>query len=95
VSLPGKAKPWDVLVRNGKLYVLGVIANQTGNYTVTVSETADLAQWKELFRFQSDTFARSFEELNGDFYFGLGSEISPLPSSTGDILRVRKASWFE
>jgi hypothetical protein len=43
-------------------------------------------------RFQEPTFARSFEILNGDFYFGLGCDISPLPAETGSILRIRNVS---
>ncbi|OHB62888.1 MAG: hypothetical protein A2Y76_06450 [Planctomycetes bacterium RBG_13_60_9] len=46
---------------------------------------------------QVQTFARSFEILNGDFYFGLGCRVDPsrpwdrkpLPPATGDILRVK------
>jgi hypothetical protein len=44
--------------------------------------------------FKSDTFARSFEMDNGgNFFFVLGSETSPLPASTGNILRVSKSAW--
>ncbi|PSB02274.1 hypothetical protein [Merismopedia glauca] len=96
VTLPGRAKPWDVVCSNSKCYALGAIYNGLRNYTITVSETRDLTQWSELFRFKAETFARSFEiDGSGNFYFGLGSEISPLPTSTGNILRVSKSAWFQ
>jgi hypothetical protein len=94
VSLPGKAKPWDVICRKSKCYVLGAIYNSPGNYTVTVSQTSNLTQWNELFRFKAETFARSFEmDGSGNFYFGLGTEISPISPATGDILRVPRSAW--
>jgi hypothetical protein len=54
--------------------------------------TKDLKTWTETLRFTSDTFARSFEQLGGDFYFGLGSEPDRLVASTGKILRVKSAA---
>jgi hypothetical protein len=94
VSLVGGAKPWDVECKNGKCYVLGAIEDGFGNYTITVSESSDLTQWNEVFRFKSETFARSFEmDDSGNFYFGLGSEISPVSPATGNILRVSKSAW--
>ncbi|PSB02275.1 hypothetical protein [Merismopedia glauca] len=94
VTLPGRAKPWDVVCSDSKCYALGAIYNGSGDYTITVSETSNLTEWKEVFRFKSDTFARSFEmDDSGNFYFGLGCEISPIPTSTGNILRVSKSAW--
>jgi hypothetical protein len=94
VTLPGGAKPWDLLCRNSKCYALGAIYNGPGKYTVTVSETGNLTQWNELFRFRADTFARSFEMDNtGNFYFSLGCETSRLPASTGNVLRVSRSAW--
>lgn len=53
----------------------------------------DLTVWDELFYFKSISFARSFELLNGDFYFGIGCEIddpknwhqNELAPNTGNI----------
>ncbi len=89
ITLPGNAKPWDVLVgSDGKLYVLGSIPNGA-RYWVTVMSTTDLNTWTEEFRFDSVTYARSLEQLNGDFYFGLGTNTTPLSTVTGDILRYK------
>ncbi|XEC96005.1 hypothetical protein AB6A23_05405 [Paenibacillus tarimensis] len=88
------ALPMDILVRGDQIYVLAYVKNSSRLYTNMVYKikAKDLdkdANWIELFRFSQDTFARSFEELNGDFYFGLGSDVEPLSESSGTILRVR------
>jgi len=92
LEVPGK--PFDILVRNGTCYVLSstgeVSTDGKDQVVVMVHETRNLSDWKETLRFRCETFARSFEILDGDFYFGLGCDVSPLPEATGQILRVRK-----
>ncbi|MFC1612110.1 MopE-related protein, partial [Myxococcota bacterium] len=89
IDLPGGADPWDILVRASHIYVLSAIENSSSDgYWVTVSSSTDLDIWQEQFRFQADTFARSFELHDGIFYFGLGTNTSPLEASAGAILRV-------
>ncbi len=96
VELMEGARPWDLLVREGKAYVLlDSAADQA--HIVRVMASADLERWEEVLRFRASTFARSFEMLDGAFYFGLGCEVrSPddwqpgeLHPDTGEILRVR------
>ena len=65
-----------------------------------VLETCDFKTSKEVLRFETPTFARSFDLLGGDFYFGLGCEIDKhlwskkdLHPATGEIFRV-KAEHF-
>jgi hypothetical protein len=86
------AKPMDIIVRDGKVYVLTYITVGT-TFTTIVYESSDLVKWTETLRFTKDTFARSFEELDGVMYFGLGTHLNtaaiPAPASTGSILRVR------
>jgi len=56
----------------------------------------DYIKYSEVLEFRSPTFARSFEELNGSFYFGLGCEIksyknwkqSELKKDTGNIIKI-------
>lgn len=93
VALPDPATlPYDFLIRGTTLYLLAA-APAEGGYTIYVYATSDLEEWRELFRFRAATFARSFEEEGGDFYFGLGSSrLAPSPA-TGDVLRVRLASY--
>jgi len=91
IALPDvNAKPMDILVRGNKAYVLSHI-KPDANYTNIVYESTDLITWTETLRFTRDTFARSFEEYDGVFYFGLGTNISTgvAPASTGTILRAR------
>jgi sucrose-6-phosphate hydrolase SacC (GH32 family) len=87
------AIPRDILIRGDKTYVLTNVKKSNSLYTNIVYESVDLKTWKETLKFSSDTFARSFEELNGDFYFGLGSDVESVSASTGKILKVKKSSY--
>lgn len=109
VTLPEKkAVPRDILVRDDEAYVLAALPKDDGSYTNFVYASNDGKAWRELFHFKQDTFARSFEELNGDFYFGLGSDAEQqcttngnatmctsgeAASSTGTILKVSQADY--
>ncbi|MEW9699946.1 hypothetical protein [Paenibacillus sp. SI8] len=95
VALPNPdALPMDILVRNHTIYVLTYTSTSPGKYTNTIykANSNNLTKWTELLEFKQDTFARSFEELNGDFYFGLGSDTDVTPESTGRILRIRNSA---
>ncbi len=97
INLPEDYQPWDILVRDKDAYIL---CYSPINLRVSVlhAKTDALKQWKELFYFKSMSFARSFELLDGDFYFGIGTEVnnyqhwkqSELSPDTGNILRVRR-----
>ncbi|HEX6750412.1 MAG TPA: hypothetical protein VF092_24170 [Longimicrobium sp.] len=94
VALPDAAAvPYDLLVRGGVLYLLAAAPADGGGYTVRVYSTGDLEHWRELFHFAAPTFARSFEESGGDFFFGLGCSYTAPSAASGRILRVRRASW--
>lgn len=94
LSLPEqKALPMDILVRGNTAYVLAYVKISSSKYVNIVYKSDDLIDWTELFGFSKDTFARSFEELNGDFYFGLGCHTDYLPSSTGTILLVKSSAY--
>lgn len=86
---PGEL-PYDIVVSSGQCYVL-TDTEQQGQYLIRVLASKDLKQWRELLRFSQSTFARSFEILNGDFYFGLGCDTTRTPPETGNILRVSQA----
>ena len=75
VELGKNAVPWDIKVVNGRVYFL---AAQTGADGGTVNEvwvSNDGKTARKLFFFKSSTFARSFEYLDGYFYFGMGCEV--------------------
>lgn len=89
IRLDRNATPWDIIVVEDRLYVLATLLNVvTERYWISVASTSDLETWVDEFRFEADTFARSFEYQDGAFYFGLGcTEANPRPAATGDILR--------
>lgn len=100
IELPDHSRPWDLLVRDDGVYVLlESPADADVEVKVLRSKGPDLNVWDEVLHFSSPTFARSFEKLDGDFYFGLGCEVEnprewkdeELHPATGDILRVRAA----
>ena len=80
------ALPIDILTRDDEVYVLTHIQNSDTNFTNIVYKTNDLKNWTEVFRFKYPTFARSFEEVNGDFYLGMGAKKAASPSSGNVII---------
>jgi len=100
VPLPKDSRAWDLLCDGDTLYVL-LDSPDAGGTTVRVTASTDGVQWAEILHFRSKAFARSFALLEGDFYFGLGCEVSDpekwtmeevLPE-TGQILRVKRPFW--
>jgi hypothetical protein len=90
LSIPGGGLMRDLVVDSvGRLCVLSDRRLADGQHLIRVHASTDLQRWTELLRFQADTFARSFEELGNDFYFGLGCDTHSLRASTGTILRVK------
>jgi hypothetical protein len=83
--------PIDVLKRDTELYVIGHVIDGS-NYINIIFKTLDLVTWIEVARVINQTFAMSFEELNGDFYLGLGTYESAtvlnVPVDTGKIIRL-------
>ncbi|MEQ8174143.1 MAG: hypothetical protein ABRQ26_03655 [Syntrophomonadaceae bacterium] len=77
--------PTDIVVRSNTVYVSAFDINTYTNY---MFKSTDLVNWNEIFRFTSNTFARSFEELNGDFYLGMGCYINNLVATTGTIYKA-------
>ncbi|MFZ3102543.1 MAG: hypothetical protein WA131_01425 [Desulfitobacteriaceae bacterium] len=94
VAFPAlNALPTDIVTRGNSVYVLTYIKNSNNSYTNVVYKSDDLKNWTELFRFNTVTFARSFEEIDGDFYFGLGCSYNVLAPSTGSILKVDRTTY--
>jgi hypothetical protein len=100
IPIPDQYRPWDLLIKAAYLYML--IEDNKGDRTVVKvirSPVDKLMKWSEVFQFSAPTFARSFEVLNDDFYFGLGCEIEnpkqwrqeELSYETGQIFRIRHA----
>jgi hypothetical protein len=98
IALPDGNRPLDWVVYDNHVYVL-TKAEATDGAEVRVFrfDQENLSEREEVLHFRAPTLARSFEILNGDFYFGLGCQVDdsrawdrkPLPPATGDILRVK------
>jgi hypothetical protein len=88
LPLPGGALPRDLLVHDDVLYALGVTQPSARATRVHVFATRDLVSFSEVCFFDAETFARSFELVDGDFYFGLGCDPELLHPHTGRILKV-------
>jgi len=81
----------DLRVNGDTLFALGSQAS-SNQVLIRVLSTTDLVAWQEVVSFAAPTFARSFEILNGDFYFGFGCEADDLSAATGQILRWHRGA---
>jgi hypothetical protein len=78
-TTPSGERPWDLLVRGTTAYLLTSSKTGTGaseKFTASVwRSNADYSGWTKRFSVPDlGTFARSFEEVNQDFYLGLGTD---------------------
>ena len=93
LNLPEGALPRDILVKGKRLLVLTSVKINDNLYRNAVLGATSLAalpvEWVELFHFTAGSFVRSFEYLNGAFYFGLGCETDLLLPATGNILSFK------
>lgn len=87
IRLPENSVPTDILLRDGKVLILTHRKLEAGFENIVI-ESADALNWKETLRFSSLSFARSFEFLEGKFYFGLGCYFTEQTcESNGEVLR--------
>jgi hypothetical protein len=92
VTLPVRdARPYDLLVRGNRVYLLTGERTGSGRYQVRIHASGDLRQWREVVHFASPTFARSFDEVNGDFFLGLGCTFEEASPACGELLRISSA----
>lgn len=95
LPLPGGALARDLLVHDDVLYALASTQPSARSTRVHVFATRDLVTFTEVCFFDAETFARSFEMLDGDFYFGLGCDPELLHPHTGRILKVPASALGE
>ncbi|EQB29677.1 hypothetical protein [Sphingobium ummariense] len=90
LALPADEQPWDILVRDGRLYCLSARREAPDRFRISVTRfERDLGKGKLLLSFDAPTFARSFAVFRGRFYFGLGTETDmgvPLSDASGTLL---------
>ena len=98
IKLPKKYIPRDILIRSNNIFILISTINDNKTEVKVLKYRYNIFnKYKEIISFKYDTFARSFEEVNGNFYFGMGCEIKnpnkwslkELNQSCGNILKVR------
>lgn len=66
----------DVLTIGEKLCFSAYKQNSDGSYTNVVLKSNDLVSFRELFRFNTKSWVRSFEYCDGAFFFGVGTSNS-------------------
>lgn len=91
LKLP-KGKGEDVLVFDNELYVLSNRKKRNGqfiNYVYKTDNLGEKTKWKRVAQFEEWNKARSFEYLDGVFYFGLGQDYVDSVNNSGDILSYR------
>ena len=77
IQLEANEVPWDLLASKQGLYVLtSERQNVSGKqrFVNRVRKAMDQNHWCEILTFESETFARSFTQLQGHWYFGLGTD---------------------
>jgi len=97
IKIPDSACPWDIIVQDGSAYLLLQDESKDKDCIIRVWTSKNLQNWSELFHFKYNTFARSFELLDGDFYFGMGCEVKDaakwsqdeLKPESGNIIRIK------
>ena len=97
IRLPEGTFPRDILVREGVVFVLLQGPATRKGIQIRVLALRSLKPPVGILSFAAPTFARSFELLNGDFYFGLGCEVQnvsewrqeELHPETGRLLRIK------
>ena len=83
------ARGEDVIKVEGVVYALANEKLANNSFIVSVHATSTpevLSSWHELFRFNKTSRAKSFEYVDGIFYFGLGADLGEDTVAAGDIL---------
>ncbi len=88
VALPDGALPYDSLKRGSTVYVLGWVPASKSVRVYALDAANPTNAPREILRFAAPTFARSFEEIGGTFYFGLGCDDDAICANTGELWRA-------
>lgn len=83
VALPEGEAVWDTLYKDNKVYLLSYNKIKK-RITIFRATDNNPDAFKEYISFHSNSFARSFEYINGIFYFSVGSEIKDPKNFTYD-----------
>ena len=88
INLPDGALAYDLMARGDLVYVCAWNGAARQNLVYALNARDLTAAPVEVLRFGAPTFARSFEESEGTFYFGLGCNEGENNPATGEIWRV-------
>ena len=77
IPLPASALAFDLREEQGELQVLFAEPGPDQTWRNQVWTTSDGQHWRSLVDFTAAAPARSFERMNGDWYFGLGQMMEP------------------
>ncbi len=87
IPLPKDSVPTDILLKDGQVLILTHRKLETGFENIVI-QSDDARTWTQTLRFSSSSFARSFEFLKAQFYFGLGCYYTEQNcEANGDVLR--------
>ena len=94
VPLPEGAIPWDIRLEGEMLEVLLAQRLAPLRWRNSVWSSRDGKSWREVLNFEAVSFARSFERLGVEYYFGLGivgedNTCTAAERASGTLLRVR------
>jgi hypothetical protein len=88
IPLPENSVPTDILLKDKLVLILTHRKLEVGFENIVI-QSGDARSWTETLRFSSGSFARSFEFLNAQFYFGLGCYFTEQAcDANGDVLRL-------
>lgn len=100
LSLPSGKLPWDIKVVNDTVYILlsDAISTSGTMYNYIWKYSGSGRTGSSILKFKATTLARSFEYVDGCFYFGMGTEhtgtyvanTTVLMPESGNIMRL---SW--
>ena len=90
--------PTDIITYNDKIYISGYKNENGTTYKNSIYSSSDGINFIEEFYFYYNSFVRSFEVRNNNFYFGIGTyakiESKPGKNSCGDVLMFKKDIFF-
>ena len=98
IDIDPRIKATDIIIRGDIFYILGYQKQGKRFLNSVIKVSLNSLTPKTIIQFKYPALVRSFEEINGDFYFGIGSDIKnarkwkqkEISPHTGRILKLNK-----
>lgn len=88
----GASQGEDLLIENGHVYALANTRTSADDYRIFVYRSSQPspfpADWELVFYFNAKNRAKSFEYLDGKFYFGMGNNHNETTANSGMLIAV-------